>query len=137
MSRTASRRTCLRAAAAAVAGVGLAGCSASGSSDESNGSDPGADHTVAVGPDGRLVYDPEELTVSTGETVEWVWESDTHNIVVDSRPDGADWGGTEGDEATLYDEGHTYAFTFETAGTYEYFCQPHRSAGMEGSVVVE
>jgi len=27
--------------------------------------------------------------------------------------------------------------TFDTAGTYDYYCEPHRGAGMVGKVIVE
>ena len=82
------------------------------------------------------MFDPAELTIATGTTVNFVWESDLHNIVVDSQPEGAGWEGTEGGPGTTYDTGHTYSHTFETAGTYEYACEPHRAAGMLGTVVV-
>lgn len=131
------RRTVLRVAAgAAGAGMaGLAGCAAGGT-DEGSPTDDGV-RTVDVGPDGELVFDPEEVTISVGETVRWVWETDTHNIVVDSQPEGANWEGTEGDASTVYDTGHEYEYTFETAGTYEYICAPHESVGMVGTVEVE
>ena len=127
------RRTVLRTTAGlATAGlVGLAGCASDG------GGGDGDEATVVVGPDGNLVFDPAELTVEVGQTVTWTWESDMHNIVVESQPDGASWEGTEGGESQTYDSGHEYEFTFETAGTYEYVCAPHRSAGMTGSVTVE
>ena len=33
-------------------------------------------------------------------------------------------------------EGETFEHTFDTAGTYEYFCIPHETS-MKGEVVVE
>jgi len=92
------------------------------------------DRTIAVGPGGSLRFDPAEVTVSTGATVEWVWESDFHTVTVESQPEGANWNGT-GEET--HDEGYTHVHTFSTAGTYEYFCQPHRSQGMVGTLTVE
>jgi hypothetical protein len=74
--------------------------------------------------------------VTPGTTVEWVWESDNHNIVVDSQPEGENWEGTEGGASVTYNTGHTYTHTFETLGTYEYACEPHRTAGMLGTVEV-
>ncbi|PSP97973.1 hypothetical protein BRC89_09960 [Halobacteriales archaeon QS_4_70_19] len=49
---------------------------------------------IAVGPDGDLVFDPVEMTVSPGATVRWGRESDRHSVTPDSRPEGADWRGT-------------------------------------------
>ena len=43
---------------------------------------------VAVGPGGSLVYEPATVYVQQGGTVKWVWESDGHNVVADSVPDG-------------------------------------------------
>jgi hypothetical protein len=65
-----------------------------------------------------------------------VWESDNHNIVVDSQPEGAGWEGTEGDASALYNDGYEYSYTFETMGTYEYYCAPHQTSGMVGSITV-
>ncbi|PSQ42842.1 halocyanin [Halobacteriales archaeon SW_7_68_16] len=91
--------------------------------------------TVDVGPGGNFVYAPgtdEPLYITPGTTIEFVWQSDNHNVVVDSQPDDADWAGYEPTE----NAGFTYFHTFETMGTYEYFCQPHQNLGMAGTIVV-
>ena len=88
--------------------------------------------TVATGPGGNLVFEPATIYVTPGTTVTWEWESDNHNIVVESQPEGAGWEGHE----PLENTGFTYEHTFETTGTYSYYCQPHRSAGMVGEVIV-
>nr|WP_276281378.1 plastocyanin/azurin family copper-binding protein [Halorussus sp. DT72] len=92
---------------------------------------------VIVGPGGSLVYEPAELTIAPGTTVNFVWESDNHNVVVESQPDGANWQGTEGAPSKTYNTGHEYSHTFSTTGTYEYFCQPHKTAGMVGTITVQ
>lgn len=102
-----------------------------------DGGEERPENTVYVGPGGDLVFEPESLTVSTGTEVTWEWQSDTHNIVVENQPEDADWGGTEGGSNNLFDTGYVYSFTFETPGTYEYYCSPHRQQGMVGEVVVE
>jgi plastocyanin len=117
--RTAGGAT---AVAAAVSGAGTA------AAQEGN--------TVIVGPGGNLTFEPAELYVKPGTTVTFDWESDGHNVVVESQPEGADWSGTEGAPNALYDTGHTYEHTFETKGEYSYFCQPHKSAGMVGTIIV-
>ena len=91
--------------------------------------------TVAVGPGGALVYEPgtdAPLEVLPGTTVEFVWESDNHNIVVETQPDAAGWEG----HVPIENTGFTYEHTFETLGTYEYYCEPHRSAGMVATIEV-
>ena len=124
-----NRREFMRTAGGATV-ASAAAASAAGTAAAQEG------ETVAVGPGGNLVYEPATLYVSPGTTVTFEWESDNHNIVVDGQPEGANWEGTEGDANTLYNTGHTYEFTFETQGTYSYFCQPHRSAGMVAEVIV-
>ncbi|WP_243700381.1 plastocyanin/azurin family copper-binding protein [Halorussus pelagicus] len=105
----------------------------------SGGSSGGGGPTeeVIVGPGGSLVYEPADLTIAPGTTVNFVWESDNHNIVVNSQPDGAGWEGTAGSETKTYNTGHEHSHTFETTGTYEYYCQPHRTAGMKASITVQ
>lgn len=97
----------------------------------------GGPTSVVVGPNGSFRFAPSSVTVATGDTVEWVWSSGGHNVVPESTPDGSDFGGSEGDESTTYDAGHSFSYTFETPGTYAYYCAPHRSSGMTGEVVVE
>ena len=106
---------------------------------ESGGGGGGGGPTkeVAVGPGNSLVFEPAELTITPGTTVHWVWESDNHNVVPSSQPEGANWQGTEGGESKTYNTGHEYSYTFQTTGTFEYFCQPHRQAGMTGSITVQ
>ena len=99
------------------------------------GSGGGETVTVAVGPNNSLVFTPgtdEALQIAPGTTVEFVWESNNHNIVVESQPEGANWEGHE----TIENTGFTYTHTFETLGTYEYYCEPHRTAGMVASIEV-
>lgn len=103
----------------------VAGCS----------SDDGTE-VVEVGPDGDLVFRPgtdEPLEISTGTTVTFVWESGGHNIHVDSRPDDASWDG----HASIEDAGFEHEHTFDVAGEYHYWCEPHRGAGMVADIDVE
>ncbi|WP_435116687.1 plastocyanin/azurin family copper-binding protein [Halolamina sp. C58] len=95
----------------------------------------GPTETVTVGPGGSLVFEPADLTIATGTTVNFVWDSNMHNVVPQSQPEGANWEG-EGEQGTTFDSGHEYSHTFTTTGTYEYVCTPHESAGMVGSIEV-
>jgi halocyanin-like protein len=92
--------------------------------------------TVTVGADGNngtFAYAPPAVKISPGTTVLFEWVSDTHNVVVESQPDGADWSGHE----PIEDTGFSFESTFETKGIYTYFCQPHKSLGMKGAIVVD
>jgi plastocyanin len=119
------------------AGNESAGGNQSGGGNESSsgGSSGGMSKTVAVGPNGELVFDPAEVEVTPGSTITWVWESDTHNVIPESVPEGSSWKGS-GSESETFDTGHEYSHTFETEGTYEYYCAPHKSAGMAGTITV-
>lgn len=88
---------------------------------------------VIVGPGGELVFEPAEISIDAGTTVMWIWESDTHNVVPTSQPQGASWEG----HPEISNAGTEYSHTFETTGTYEYVCEPHESAGMVGTITVE
>jgi len=143
-------------AAIAISGPALAGCSSSSDSDggngdgndEGDGGGGGGGETteVAVGPGGDFTFEPAEVTVSTGDTVVWSFESAGHNV--ECKP-------SEADEATLpdgakpfasydgsdrfgtNDQGTTFEYTFSVAGTYDYVCVPHIGMDMLGTVVVE
>jgi plastocyanin len=96
-------------------------------------STPSMSQTVQVAPE-SLRFSPKSFEIAVGTTVEWVWEADGHNIVVDSQPAGSEWSGTPGDD--LYGEGYTHEYTFEVPGSYEYYCGPHQSFAMVGSFTV-
>lgn len=101
------------------------------------GAGGGSVEEVVVGSDGELVFEPAEITIAPGTTLHFVWEGDNHNIVVDEQPHDATWEGTPGPRDELFQAGFEYSHTFEVEGTYEYYCLPHRSAGMVGSVLVD
>jgi plastocyanin len=137
--RTAAAGTTAAAAAAtgAAAQEGTTTGDGTGNQTTSGGGGSAETVTVEVGSEGDdLVFTPgtsEPLYVSPGTTVEFVWKGTlVHNIVVDAQPSGAGWEGHHPLETPPF----TYSHTFETTGTYEYYCQPHRSQGMVGTIVV-
>jgi halocyanin-like protein len=88
--------------------------------------------TVAVGAEGNggaLAFGPAAIHVDNGATVVWEWtgEGGSHNVVSEDGAFESDLAG---------EEGVTFEHTFEEDDVYNYFCQPHKSAGMKGSVVV-
>ena len=98
-----------------------------------SGSEMEPDATVTVGPGGDLRFEPETLEVEMGATVEFVWDSSGHTVTVDAQPDGAGW---EATGQSTKSAGFTHTHTFDVAGQYDYYCVPHRSAGMTGTVLV-
>jgi plastocyanin len=128
-----SRRGFLKAGAGATAAAATAGTAAGqedgNESEGDGGGGGGGSETVAVIDN---EFDPAELYVAPGTTVTWEWEGDGHNVVVDSQPDEANWEGHE----PIENSGFTHEHTFETLGEYAYYCAPHQSLGMEGTVIV-
>jgi plastocyanin len=122
--------------------LSLTGCSPADSAEP----DASASTQKAVDSDVTLVslnFMPETLTVSAGDTVTWVnGESITHTITSGTFSDVDESTGLRGSEAAdglfderLGEEGGTFSYTFDTAGTYQYFCDIHD--GMNATVVVE
>lgn len=109
----------------------------SGAGNESGGGNQsgggGATHEVAVGAGGENVFEPAELTIAPGDTVNFVWEGDNHNIAPQDIPGEAEWEG----HPEIANTGTEYSHTFEVAGTYNYLCEPHAAAGMEGVITAE
>jgi plastocyanin len=74
-------------------------------------------------------FDQANITVEPGTTVTWVQSG--NNPHTTTSYDGLwDSGMIEGGS------GGTFSYTFEEPGRYDYFCIPHESMGMIGSVTV-
>lgn len=138
-SELPNRRAVLRFGGAALATIGTAGCLTGRSSTA---------RTVAM--PGDFGFDPKTATIAPGRTVTWENASDVDHTVTaygDGIPDGATYfaSGGFGSERSARDHvreglvapGDEYEHTFEVPGTYEYYCVPHESSGMVGTVRVE
>ena len=87
---------------------------------------------VKLGTDsGMLAFEPSTVTISAGDTVKFINNKlAPHNAVFDghedlSHPDLA------------FAPGESWEETFSDAGTYDYYCEPHRGAGMVGKIDVQ
>lgn len=107
---------------------------AGGDSESGDGGGGATTKTVKVGPNNQNVFDPAEVYVSPGDTVKWVWEGSTgHNVHATSVPDEAGWDA----QTEIVSAPHEYSHTFEgPTGEYSYVCDPHKSLGMKGKVIV-
>ena len=87
--------------------------------------------TIQMGSGGNLIFEPNELTVSVGDTVTFVnGDLPPHNIMFAgheelSHPDLA------------FMSGEKFPVTFAEAGDYEFQCDPHAGAGMKGVIHVQ
>ncbi|HEX9148413.1 MAG TPA: plastocyanin/azurin family copper-binding protein [Thermoanaerobaculia bacterium] len=87
------------------------------------------DQMVQVGP--GISFSPATLTVAPGETVTWSFQA-FHTSTSDSQTGPETW------DSGLLSSG-TFSHTFQTPGTYPYYCAVHSYAGgtaMNGVVEV-
>jgi plastocyanin len=90
---------------------------------------------------GQLVYVPNTLTVKAGESVTFKMnKAGPHNVVFEKVP---------GDDKALIEKlsqkkllskpGDTLTVSFAGApkGEYDFYCTPHKAAGMKAKIIVE
>ena len=79
----------------------------------------------------NLRFNPSTITLNEGDSVRFVWGSQAlpHNAV---------------EENEVFDSGeparnleYEYFFDYESAGVYDYVCEPHASVGMQGDITVQ
>ena len=92
--------------------------------------------TVTVG-NNCLCFSPASVTIHAGDTVQWNWGSSGYNSPLHSSTSG-----TPGAPDGLWDSGllgpgDTFTHTFNTAGTFHYYCTRHgQCCAMTGVVTV-
>ena len=87
---------------------------------------------VTVGPNGDLVFSPSSVTIHPGDQVRWTWGSSGHSTTSGSpgQPNGI-W------DSGIRNQGATFTRTFNSAGTFPYYCTPHGGCcAMVGTVRV-
>ncbi len=96
------------------------------------GSAQAATVEVKLGTDsGMLAFEPSTVNIKAGDKIKFVNNKlAPHNAVFDghdelSHPD------------LVFSPGESWEETFSTAGTFDFYCEPHRGAGMVGKVTVE
>lgn len=102
--------------------------------------------------DGFAFVDPQgrrnenaTVTIQVGQTVRWRYEQSgaTNHTVTSgegqsgSEGDGVPEGASEALDSGALNPGDTFEFTFETAGTWTYFCEFHPTDMFNSTVVVE
>ncbi len=88
-------------------------------------------HSVLVGPGGQFVFEPVNLTISTGDTVIWEWQNGGHSTTSDATSGAEVW------DSGILNNGATFYEVFTTLGTYPYHCTPHQALGMVGTITVQ
>ena len=86
---------------------------------------------ITMGSGGNLIFSPNELTISPGDTVKFInGELPPHNMVVKDHPELS-----HTDLAFM--GGESFEVTFPESGDYEFQCDPHAGAGMKGVIHVK
>lgn len=110
---------------------------------------PGASPTGAAGMSATvdmaddLKFTPEHVTIKQGGTITWTNSSGVVHTATDdpSKATTAENAklpaGAEPWDSGNIDPGQSFSHTFDVAGDYTYFCIPHESAGMVGTITVE
>merc|ERR1711892_572732 len=126
-----SRRNAMSRAAGLVAGAAVATVSMPAYAAETK--------EVKMGTDaGGLQFVPAKISICKGDSVEWINnKGGPHNVVFDEEniPSGVDQEKISMDDQ-LGEEGDTFKMSFDTAGEYGYYCEPHRGAGMNAALTV-
>lgn len=78
---------------------------------------------------GSFEFSPSALTIDAGTQVRWV---NVTTVLHTVTPNGH----SEWTAATIANSGDTFVHTFDTPGTYQYFCEPHVGQGMSGTITV-
>lgn len=115
--------------------VGITGCSKNDystnpSSNTSTGTTgtPGANEVFIQ----NIAFSPQSITVTAGTTIKWTNKDNVAHTVSSGTP-----GSPNGIfESGNLNNGGTFSFTFNTKGTFPYYCKLHQDT-MTGTVVVQ
>lgn len=73
-------------------------------------------------------FSPQSLTINTGDIVKWTNISGTHNVRAN---DNSFYSGPAAPAPW------EFTHTFTTVGDFPYYCEPHLSMGMTGTIIVQ
>ena len=78
----------------------------------------------------NLRFSPPSVTIDEGDAVRFFWDGQflPHNAVEEN--------GTFDSGDTATNEDYRFVFLPGLNGTFEYYCEPHRSLGMVGEIIV-
>jgi plastocyanin len=102
-------------------------------------------YTIKLGTDrGLLQFEPKKLTVKAGDTIEWKNNKvPPHNVVFDAKKNptkNAALAKSLSHKKLLMSPGQKVTTVIPadaTPGSYTFYCEPHRGAGMVGKIIVD
>lgn len=92
----------------------------------------GASHTIIVGPGGGNSFSPQQVTMTLGDVVNFIWEDDGHSTTSDAVSGNDSW------NSGLLGVGAQYAVNIQNPGVHPYYCIPHGGpggVGMSGQII--
>ena len=107
----------------------LVGLAASGCSERVEPTEPTDDPDVTEVVIRDFAFSAPTITIDRGQSIRW--RNTTRNFHT-VTPDGHEAFA----ERQTGTQGQTFEARFDTPGRYRYFCEPHRSLGMTGEIVV-
>merc|ERR1711957_697337 len=126
-----TRRAAMARAAGLAAGASVAAVSKPAYAAETK--------EVKMGSDaGLLAFVPAKTQICSGDSVKWLNnKGGPHNVVFDEDaiPAGVDSEKISCPEQ-MGEEDDSFTMSFSTKGEYNYYCEPHRGAGMQGLLTV-
>ncbi len=81
---------------------------------------------------GDPVFKPANVSIQPGDTVKWTWGTPGHPHTVTSgvdKPNGLF-------DSGLHQSPFTFSYTFNSPGTFDYYCETHLAVNMVGQVIV-
>jgi len=85
---------------------------------------------VVMGANGSLIFEPADVTINAGDTVHFVnGMLPPHNVIVEEHPELSH-------DGLAFASGESFDITFPEAGDYNFWCDPHKGAGMTGTLHV-
>jgi plastocyanin len=103
----------------------MAGCS----ERSDNATNPVAEGVVTEIVISDFMFSGRAITIDRGTTVRWRNSTATFHTVT---PDGHQAFAARQTNS----QGEVFETTFDTPGTYRYYCAPHRGLGMTGEIIV-
>ena len=88
-------------------------------------------------------YEPANLSIRVGETVEWknlgnsVHHASSDPASAINPADVSNPPGAKPFDSGFLQPGQSFTYTFTVPGKYKYVCAPHETSGMSGEVVVK
>lgn len=121
-----------------VSAVLLGACGFNGPAHVSAPPGPGGKVTM-----GFATFNPTIVYVRVGQTVTWRNTAlITHTVTDDPKLAGSPGDAALPAGASAFNSGEIpagqiYSYTFQTPGTYKYFCTHHEGMGMVGTIIVQ